>query len=114
MLQDWIKSEPVIETLKRGVRKNCVAVPCQEPVLEERLVKLSTEARKAGRKIIRRWFVRQGQQIYGHLYPEQVVKNVGKKTEYSGFGFSHGWFRGFRKRNRISICSPTKISQKVG
>ena len=72
---------------------------CQEPVLEAHLIQLFTEARKAGRKITRRWFVRQGRQIYGQLYPDRVIKSVGKKTEYTGFSFSHGWFCGFRKRN---------------
>lgn len=113
MLRDWIRSQPTIESMHQGGRKNRVTVPCQEPILEERLVELFAEARKVGRKITRRWFVRQGQQIYGHLYPERVVKSVGKRTEYTGFKFSRGWFRGFRKRNQISVRSPTKISQKV-
>ena len=72
-----------------------------------------TEARKAGRKITRRWFIRQAQAIYGQLYPDRVIKHVGKKTEYTGFNFSDGWFRGFRNRHRISVRVPTKISQKV-
>ncbi len=113
MLRDWMKSQATIETMYRGVRKNRTAVSCQEPILEERLVKLFTEARKAGRKITHRWFVRHGQQIYGQLYPGRVVKNTEKKTSYTGFRFSQGWFRGFRQRNQIRVRSPTKISQKV-
>ena len=95
MLRDWIKSEDVISIMHRGVRKNRVYTGCQELGLEASLVELFMQARKAGRKITRRWFVRQSQQIYGQLYPDRVVKNVGKKTEYIGFSFSHGWFCGF-------------------
>lgn len=113
MLRDWIKSQNSLKSLHWGTRKNQIAVNCQKPALEERLVELFTQARKARRKITHCWFIRQGQQIYGHLYPDKVVKTVGKKTEYLGFRFSHGWFRGFRRRNRISVRSPTKISQKV-
>lgn len=91
MLRDWIKSQTTIETMHRGVRKNRTAVSCQEPILEGRLLKLFTEARKAGRKIKHRWFIRQGQQIYGQLYPGRVVKNTGKKTTYTGFRFSLYW-----------------------
>lgn len=114
MLRDWMKAQTTIEATRWETRKNWAATTCQEPVLEERLVELFTEAGKAGRKITHRWFVCQGQQIYGHLYPGRVIKNVGKKTEYSGFRFSHGWFQRFRQRNRISVRSPTKISQTVG
>ena len=99
--------------MHQRVRKNRVYTECQESNLEASLVELFTQARKARRKITRRWFVCQGRQVYGQLYSDRVVKNVGKKTEYIGFSFFHGWFCGFQKRNRISICSPTKISQKV-
>ncbi len=81
MLRDWIKPQTTIEIMHRGVRKNRVAVPSQEPILEARLVELFAEVRKAGRKITRRWFVHQGQQIYGHLYPDRVVKNVERRQD---------------------------------
>lgn len=95
MLSDWIKSQASLEYMHCGVRKNQTAVVCHKPELEARLVELFTAAQSAGRKITHRWFVRQGQQIYGNLYPNRVIKNVGKKTEYTGFAFSHGWFQEF-------------------
>lgn len=64
ILRDWIRSQPTIESMHQGGRKNRVTFPCQEPILEKRLVELFTEARKVGRK------------IYGHLYPERIAKSV--------------------------------------
>lgn len=113
MLRDWVKSQTTIEKMRRGLRKIESLSPCQEPELEARLIELFTKAGKAGLKITRRCFVRQAQQICGHLCPERAVKNAGKKSEYSGFHFSHGCFRGVRRRNGISVRGPTRISQEA-
>ena len=39
-----------------------VGGPCQGLILEIHLVELFTEAKNAGRKVNRRWFIRQGKQ----------------------------------------------------
>lgn len=92
MFQNWMKSESVIESMHQKVQKNQTAVNCQEPIFEEHLVKLFTKAQKARRKITRRWFFCQDQQIYGKIYPERVIKNVGARTEHNRCRFSHSWF----------------------
>lgn len=103
MLRDWINKRPEIKKLLRGTRKNRTHADCQEPELKTCLLELFKEFRKKGRRINKRWFVQQGKEIYGILHPDHVVKHPGKLTQYSGFKFSNGWFKGFQKRARINF-----------
>jgi hypothetical protein len=62
---------------------------CKEPELEKQLLKLFIAARQANRKINRRWFVRQGRQLYDQLYSHRVVKISERMIEYEEFKFSN-------------------------
>ena len=113
MLRQWIKDKSEIENTAKETRKHRpVNVSCQEPEMESRLIELFVEARRIRRKITNRWS-RHAKNIYGQLHPSRVIKRSGKLTEYSGFKFSNGWFRGFRKRHGVCVRMPTKKSQMV-
>lgn len=114
MLRDWIKHKLDIESHVMGTRKNRTRnTTCQEPEMESRLLEQFKEARKAGLKINKPWFLRHSKQIYGSLYPYRVTKLPGKLTQYSGFKFSNGWFQNCKRRAGISARSVTKKSQQV-
>ena len=113
MLRQWIKTKMHIETLSKGRRKESGGDPCQEPELEKSLLELFKEARLAGRKINKRWFIRQGRKLYGEMYPHRVIKVTDKMTEYSGFKFSDGWFDRFKRRTHVAVRTPTKKAQQV-
>ena len=86
MLRKWIESSSSIAAQPKGKRKDSKAMGvCKEPELERRLLELFMEARNTGRKINKRWFVRQGRQVYGQLYPHRVTKASGRMTEYADF-----------------------------
>ena len=110
MLKDWIAHQTNIEMLLKGGCKRHESKPL-EPQLEASLMREFKEARQAGRSINRRWFTRHGQEIYSYLYPHQVTKERGHLV-CSGLKFSYGWFRGFRRRNQVSVRRPTKKAQK--
>lgn len=115
MLRQWLKDKSEIEKSTKGTRKiRTINVACQEPELEDRLMKMFVEARKIDRKITNRWFVRHAKEIYGQLHPHRVIKRPGQISEYTGFRFSRGWFQGFKKRRNICVRNPTRISQAVG
>ena len=114
MLRHWLKHSSEIENTTKGTRKiKLTNTGCQEPEMENRLVEIFEQARNAGRKITNRWFIRHAKALYAELHPDRVVKRDEKKTEYTCFKFSRGWFEGFKKRGRICVRMPTKVSQAV-
>lgn len=113
MLRNWIQMKARIESLPKGTRKESGGGPCQEPELEKRLLELFKEARLAGRKTNKPWFVREGKRLYGEMYPHRVIKVAGKMNEYRGFKFSDGWFEGFRRRAGVTSRNLTKKAEQV-
>lgn len=53
MLWNWIRSQPIIESMHQGGKKNRVTILYQKPIFKERLVELFIEARKIRHKITR-------------------------------------------------------------
>jgi hypothetical protein len=85
----------------------------REPELEFKLHSRFVEARKIGRIISSRWFLKNAKAIYRDLYPRRISQDeVTGRFEYNLFSFSGSWFAGFRKRYQIALRCKAKQAQK--
>ena len=66
--------------------------------------------RELGRPVTRRWFIAKAKELFKVIYPHLVTESRGG-TSYGGFKFSRAWFRGFLRRQHISLRKRTNQAQ---
>lgn len=104
-LRSWINQEKELVASSKGSRMVLKKGRRGEwNEMEEELHRRFLILRAEGIAIGRRWFCREGQQIFAEVYDGKEIK----KCE-----FSDGWFKGFCYRWNISWRMRTKVAQEA-
>ena len=112
MLAKWIIKNSDILAMKKGGRRAISGRQVKYSLLEDLLKIEFSELRELGRPVFRRWFIAKAKTLFKKLYPQLTTISPSGKVSYGGFKFSRSWFRGFLKRQHISLRKRTNQEQK--
>lgn len=105
MLRKWIRKEPEYRDWKQGQRRATKGRQPELPELELALREKFVKIREKGYKVKRPWFIAQARKLVTEIYPGNTL--------VADFQFSKGWFRRFKKRQRIAYRTPTNKAQEI-